>query len=52
MGPKADLLRAAKLFFAGHLMPVIDRRFPLQEAAAAHAHLEQGLQFGKVVLDV
>jgi NADPH:quinone reductase-like Zn-dependent oxidoreductase len=52
MGAKGELLRAARLFFAGHLVPIVDRRFPLQEAAAAHAHLEQGQQFGKVVLQL
>ncbi|NKQ51889.1 zinc-binding dehydrogenase [Amycolatopsis sp. K13G38] len=31
--------------------PVIDRSFPLDEAAAAHEYLEQGGGFGKVVLD-
>ncbi|GAB3002805.1 zinc-binding dehydrogenase [Amycolatopsis acidiphila] len=30
--------------------PVLDRTFPLAEAAAAHRHLEQGGGFGKVVL--
>jgi NADPH:quinone reductase-like Zn-dependent oxidoreductase len=32
--------------------PVVDRIFPLDEAAAAHAHLESGSGFGKVVLTV
>jgi NADPH:quinone reductase-like Zn-dependent oxidoreductase len=32
--------------------PVIDRTFPLDEAAAAHAHLETGAGFGKVVLEI
>lgn len=31
--------------------PVIDRVFPLDQAAAAHAYLESGTAFGKVVLD-
>ena len=31
--------------------PVIDRTFPLDEAAAAHTHLETGTGFGKVVLE-
>jgi len=31
--------------------PVIDRTFPLDEAAAAHAYLETGAGFGKVVLE-
>lgn len=35
---------------AGKLRPVIDARFPLKEAAAAHAHLEGGAHVGKVVL--
>jgi len=34
----------------GAVKPVIDRRFPLAEAAAAHAHLEAGRHVGKVVL--
>ncbi len=52
MGTKAELLRAAQFFYAGQLKPVIDRTFPLAEAAAAQAHLERGGQFGKVVLEV
>jgi NADPH:quinone reductase-like Zn-dependent oxidoreductase len=31
--------------------PVIDRTFPLDEAAAAHKYLESGAGFGKVVLE-
>jgi zinc-binding alcohol dehydrogenase/oxidoreductase len=31
--------------------PVIDRAFPLEEAAAAHRYLESGAGFGKIVLD-
>lgn len=34
----------------GRLRPPIDRTFPLEEAAAAHAHLEAGSHVGKVVL--
>jgi NADPH:quinone reductase-like Zn-dependent oxidoreductase len=30
--------------------PIIDRVFPLREAAAAHQRLEEGQQFGKIVL--
>lgn len=35
---------------AGKLKPVLDATFPLEEAAAAHAHLEAGEHVGKVVL--
>lgn len=37
---------------AGRLKPVIDRVFPLGEAAAAHGWLEGGGHVGKVVLEV
>lgn len=34
----------------GDVRPLVDRTFPLAEAAAAHAHLESGGHTGKVVL--
>jgi len=50
MGGKAELLRAAELFFRGEVRPIVDRTFPLSDAAHAQRHLEAGEQFGKVVL--
>ena len=35
---------------SGKVRAVIDRTFPLSEAAAAHAHLESGKHTGKIVL--
>ena len=52
MGTKAELVRAAQHFFAGRLKPVIDRAYPLAEAAAAQQRLEESGQFGKIVLEV
>jgi NADPH:quinone reductase-like Zn-dependent oxidoreductase len=52
MGTKAELLRVARFFFGGHLRPVVDRVFPLAEAAAAQQCLERGEHFGKIVLEV
>ena len=40
------------LFASGELKPVMDRCFPLAEAAAAHARMEAGDHIGKIVLKV
>ncbi|PKB14053.1 putative PIG3 family NAD(P)H quinone oxidoreductase [Novosphingobium kunmingense] len=37
---------------SGQLRPVMDRTFPLAEAAAAHARMESGDHVGKIVLEV
>lgn len=50
MGRKRELLEAAPLFFRGELKPAIDEVMPLRRAAEAHARLEGGKQFGKIVL--
>jgi NADPH:quinone reductase-like Zn-dependent oxidoreductase len=52
MGVKGELHTIMKLVSAGRLKPVVDRVFPLAEAAAAHTYLESGQQFGKVVLKI
>jgi NADPH:quinone reductase-like Zn-dependent oxidoreductase len=52
MGTKSDLHSVMRLVAAGRFRPIIDKIFPLSEAAAAHAYLESGAQFGKVVLTV
>ena len=52
MGTKGELWRAARLFFAGQLQPVVDRTYSLADAAAAQQRMEQSGQFGKIVLEV
>ena len=37
---------------SGQLRPVMDRTFPLREAAAAHERMEAGDHIGKIVLEV
>lgn len=60
--PRSDSFKAAladeiavnawPLFCDGELSPVMDRTFPLAEAAAAHARMEAGDHIGKIVLEV
>ena len=52
MGTKEDFEGAYELVARGDARPIVDRVFPLEEAAAAHAYLEEGRQFGKVVLTI
>jgi NADPH:quinone reductase-like Zn-dependent oxidoreductase len=52
MGTKSDLHSVMRLVATGRFRPIVDRTFPLKEAAAAHEYLESGAQFGKVVLAV
>ncbi|MEO6212803.1 MAG: zinc-binding dehydrogenase [Vicinamibacterales bacterium] len=51
MGAKSELARAAELFFAGTLTPVLDHVMALSAAGAAHERLEAGQQFGKIVME-
>jgi NADPH:quinone reductase-like Zn-dependent oxidoreductase len=52
MGTKSELHTVMKLVASGRFKPVVDRVFPLAEAAAAHTYLESSSQFGKVVFAV
>ena len=37
---------------AGRIKPVLDQRFPLDDAAGAHARMESGAHIGKILLEV
>jgi zinc-binding alcohol dehydrogenase/oxidoreductase len=52
MGTRADFAGVYDLVARGTAKPIVDRVFPLSEAAAAHEYLEGGKQFGKVVLKI
>lgn len=45
-------MNAWPLVEQGSLRPVMDRTFPLRDAAAAHAYMESGTHVGKIVLEV
>lgn len=60
--PRSDAFKSAladeitqnvwPLFASRELKPVMDRAFPLADAAAAHARMEAGDHIGKIVLEV
>jgi len=52
MGTKQDFEGAYELIAGGRARPIVDRVFPLAEAATAHEYLEAGEQLGKVVLSI
>jgi NADPH:quinone reductase-like Zn-dependent oxidoreductase len=47
-----ELMTLLPLVVDGRLRPVIDRTFPLEQAAAAQQHMADRRQFGKIVLVV
>ena len=52
MGSPDDFEGAYDLVASGRARPVVDRVFPLADAAAAHERLEAGEQLGKIVLRI
>ena len=52
MGSKEDFEGAYELVASGAARPIVDRVFPLEEAAQAHEYLAEGRQFGKVILAI
>lgn len=49
--PRQNLINAINLVSLNRFKPVIDKTFPLSEAAEAHKMLEDRNQFGKVILN-
>ena len=52
MGAREDFEAVYELIASRQAQPVIDKVFPLSEAAAAHERLERGEQLGKIVLRI
>jgi NADPH:quinone reductase-like Zn-dependent oxidoreductase len=52
MGSRTDFEAAYELVTNGRATPVVDKVFPLADAAAAHERLEAGDQLGKIVLRI
>ena len=52
MGTPGEFAAMLALFGADKLRPVVDRAFPLEQAADAHRRMEEAGQFGKIVLEI
>ena len=52
MGTLTDFRTVMGLIFEGKLKAVVDRTYPLAEAAAAQEQLESGQQLGKITLEI
>lgn len=52
MGTRKDFTQVMDLVVAGELKPILDSSFPLAEASTAQKHLWNGMNFGKITLDI
>jgi NADPH:quinone reductase-like Zn-dependent oxidoreductase len=52
MGSRADFEAVYELVASGRALPVVDKVFPLADAASAHERLEAGQQLGKILLRI
>ncbi len=52
MGTKTEFEKVVSLFNDGKLKPVVDKVFPLKEAAEAQRRMEESKQMGKIVLEI
>lgn len=52
MSTRADFIEVMDLVTAGKLRPILDKSFPLKEAALAQERLWNGENFGKITLDI
>jgi NADPH:quinone reductase-like Zn-dependent oxidoreductase len=50
LGSREDFHQLLDFLNAAQIHPIIDRRFPLKEAAAAQQRMQEALQFGKILL--
>lgn len=52
LGSREEFRQLLGFMQASRVRPIIDQIFPLKEAAAAQRRLEEGKQFGKIVLEI
>jgi zinc-binding alcohol dehydrogenase/oxidoreductase len=52
MGTRDEFLSMLDFLESRHIKPVIDKIFPLEQTSEAIQRMEQGDQFGKIVLQI
>ena len=52
LGSRKEFRQVLKFMEVSRIRPTIDRVFPLTEANAAQRRLEEGKQFGKIILRI
>jgi len=52
LGSREDFRQLLNFLEVSKIRPIIDRKFPLREAAAAQQRMEEGRQFGKILLQI
>jgi NADPH:quinone reductase-like Zn-dependent oxidoreductase len=52
LGSREDFRQLLSFLEVCRIRPIIDRKFPLRDAAAAQQRMEEGLQFGKILLAI
>jgi NADPH:quinone reductase-like Zn-dependent oxidoreductase len=52
LGSREDFRQLLSFLELSRIRPIIDRKFPLPAAAAAQQRMEEGLQFGKILLAI
>jgi NADPH:quinone reductase-like Zn-dependent oxidoreductase len=52
LGSREEFCQLLSFLRASQIRPIIDQVFPLEETASAHRRLEEGKQFGKIVLQI
>jgi NADPH:quinone reductase-like Zn-dependent oxidoreductase len=52
LGSREEFCQLLSFMRASQIRPIIDQVFPLEETASAHRRLEEGKQFGKIVLQI
>jgi NADPH:quinone reductase-like Zn-dependent oxidoreductase len=52
LGSREEFRQVLSFLQVSRIRPIIDRQFPLEDAAAAQQRMEESRQFGKIILQI